>query len=225
MSGLSLEPGSGGDRFPGFDVLEFRHHWDAATRAVVEGRLGLLPAIRFFSVAEEAAATALFDQLLFQRTEPKVPVTRMVDARLAEQQTDGWHYDTMPRDDIAWKRSLAALDDEAISRHSIPFCECSWEQQKQLLEAIHRAGAGAGDGAAAGDLDAWHGLPPVQVWSLWTRYACTAFYSHPWAWNEIGFAGPAYPRGYKNLGVDKREPFEVLDEQPNDPTRDAPHDR
>ena len=47
------------------------------------------------------------------------------------------------------------------------------------------------------------------MWSLWTRYACTAFYSHPWAWNEIGFPGPAYPRGYKNPGVDAREPFEV----------------
>ena len=31
---------------------------------------------------------------------------------------------------------------------------------------------------------------PHHVWSLWTRYACTAFYSHPWAWNEIGFGGP-----------------------------------
>ena len=27
-----------------------------------------------------------------------------------------------------------------------------------------------------------------------------AFYSHPWAWNEIGFGGPAYPRGYARLG-------------------------
>jgi hypothetical protein len=54
------------------------------------------------------------------------------------------------------------------------------------------------------------------VWSLWTRYACTAFYSHPAAWNEIGFAGPAYPRGYKNTGVDRREPFEVRDAQPGD---------
>ncbi len=47
-----------------------------------------------------------------------------------------------------------------------------------------------------------------HVWSLWTRYACTAFYSHPLAWNEIGFSGPAYPRGYKNAGVEA-EPFEV----------------
>ena len=36
-----------------------------------------------------------------------------------------------------------------------------------------------------------------------------AFYSHPWAWNEIGFGGPAYPRGYMRLGpTSTREPFE-----------------
>jgi len=52
------------------------------------------------------------------------------------------------------------------------------------------------------------------VWSLWTRYACTAFYSHPRAWDEIGFDGPAYPRGYKNLGIGRREPFEVEDAHP-----------
>ena len=54
------------------------------------------------------------------------------------------------------------------------------------------------------------------MWSLWTRSACTAFYSHPLAWNEIGFSGPAYPRGYKNPGIDAREPFEVRDTHPSD---------
>ena len=31
------------------------------------------------------------------------------------------------------------------------------------------------------------------------RSVLAAFYSHPWAWNEIGFGGPAYPRGYMRL--------------------------
>ena len=36
-----------------------------------------------------------------------------------------------------------------------------------------------------------------------------AFYSHPWAWNEIGFGGPAYPQGYMRLGpVSTLEPHE-----------------
>ncbi len=53
--------------------------------------------------------------------------------------------------------------------------------------------------------------------ALWTRYACDAFYSHPWAWNEIGFGGPAYPRGYKNLGTGRREPWEVVERDAADP--------
>ena len=63
----------------------------------------------------------------------------------------------------------------------------------------------------------WHGMPAKQVWSLWTRYACAAFYAHPWAWNEIGFGGPAYPRGYKNIGFDSREPWEKRERDARDP--------
>ena len=66
----------------------------------------------------------------------------------------------------------------------------------------------------------WHGLNSEHVWSLWSRYACTAFYSHPLAWNEMGFPSPTYPRGYKNAGVDRLEPFEVRDAAPGaDPLR------
>ena len=32
------------------------------------------------------------------------------------------------------------------------------------------------------------------------RVVLACFYSHPWAWNEIGFGGPAYPRGYSRFG-------------------------
>ena len=26
-----------------------------------------------------------------------------------------------------------------------------------------------------------------------------AYYAHPYAWDEVGFGGPAYPRGYMRL--------------------------
>ena len=75
-------------------------------------------------------------------------------------------------------------------------------ERARLVQAVQ-------DLAAAGQR--WNAYPAVRVWSLWTRYACTAFYSHPWAWNEIGFPGPAYPRGYLNPGLDARERWEVAD--------------
>ncbi|UUT36264.1 gluconate 2-dehydrogenase subunit 3 family protein [Microbacterium elymi] len=203
MSALPLEPRQGGDRYPGFDVMAQAPHWDAATAAVVQRRLDRPPAMRFFTEPEEAAASALFDQLLSQRTEPRIPVVQMVDVRLAENQTDGWHYRTMPTDAQAWRDSLAGLDADARALRDVTFAECTWAQQTELLQAVQDLGARG-----------WHGMAAAHVWSLWTRYACTAFYSHPWAWNEIGFDGPAYPRGYKNLGIDRREPFEVVDAHP-----------
>ncbi|NYI41485.1 gluconate 2-dehydrogenase subunit 3 family protein [Demequina lutea] len=205
MSTLPLEPAYGGGRYPGFDVTGQAKHWDVTTRAAVERRLARPPAVRFFSEPEEATATALFDQLLYQRAEPRVQVVHMVDARLAEDQTDGWHYSTMPPDGRAWRQSLAGLDADATEAHEKAFAECDWDEQSELVQAVQDGGS-----------NDWHGMAAAQVWSLWTRYACTAFYSHPWAWNEIGFDGPAYPRGYKNLGVDKLESFEARDAHPAD---------
>ncbi|UUL77528.1 gluconate 2-dehydrogenase subunit 3 family protein [Pseudarthrobacter sp. Fe7] len=211
MIGLPLPEADGGGRYPGFSTLAQARHWDPVTAAAVQARMGLPPNDRFFSPAEEAAARALFDQLLDQQSEPRVPVVNMVDARLAEEETDGWHYDNMPRDGDAWRASLAALDSEARSREDRIFALLSQDGQAGLLHDI-----------CALDRDLWHGLPADRVWSLWMRYACTAFYSHPLAWDEIGFAGPAYPRGYKNLGVERLEPFEVRDVRPGaDPTHGA----
>jgi hypothetical protein len=63
----------------------------------------------------------------------------------------------------------------------------------------------------------WHGMPAKRVWNLWMRYTCAAYYSHPWAWNEIGFGGPMYPVGYANLGIGKREHWEVPEHDADDP--------
>ncbi|GAB3039376.1 gluconate 2-dehydrogenase subunit 3 family protein [Parafrigoribacterium mesophilum] len=202
---LPARPADGGRRYPGFHTMAQAGRWDPVTRAAVESRLGPLPGIRFFTPQEEACARALVDQLLDQRDEPRVRVVELIDARLAEDQTDGWHYDNLPPDREAWSRSLAALDDEAREEHGDDFAGCAREDQAAILNSIHALGRGS-----------WRGFPADRLWSLWTRYACTAFYSHPWAWDEIGFGGPAYPRGYKNLGIDRLEPFEVPDANPFD---------
>jgi hypothetical protein len=200
---LPLGEEHGGGRFPGFDVLGQAPHWDAATRDLIENRLATGRALRFFSNIEANTAGALFDQLLDQREEPRVPVLELIDVRLAKDETDGWRYETMPKDPDAWRRSLAALDADAVARHGRSFGALEWGQQAELIQAIQ-------------DLkdNLWHGMPAAQLWSLWTRYTCTAFYSHPAAWQEMGFAGPAYPRGDKNIGVDRRESFEVRDHHP-----------
>jgi hypothetical protein len=198
-------------RFPGLDVMAQSGHWDPVTAGVVQSRIGMPPDIRFFTPEQEAIATALCDQLLGQADEPLVPLVAMIDARLAEQQTDGWHYADLPEDGQAWRDTLGYLDEDARGKFGRGFAECPAAEQLALIQVVQDLGSGD-----------WHGLSASRVWSLWTRYTCTAFYSHPAAWDEIGFPGPAYPRGYKNAGVGKREPFEVADVSPGaDPVRGA----
>ena len=38
-----------------------------------------------------------------------------------------------------------------------------------------------------------------------------AYYGHPTAWSEIGWGGPASPRGYVRLGMDERDPWEAAE--------------
>jgi Gluconate 2-dehydrogenase subunit 3 len=218
MNGQPGRPGAPGrpsadweGRFPGFDALSQARHWDQVTAGVVLDRTGPPPVLKFFTAAEEACAAALLDQITGQEEEPRVPVLQMVDARLAARETDGWRYADMPEDGQAWRDTLSYLDADAALRGGTVFADATAVEQMALLQAVQELGSSE-----------WHGLPAAHVWSLWTRYACTAFYSHPSAWNEIGFPGPAYPRGYKNLGAGKREPFEVQDAQPSDdPVRDG----
>jgi len=197
-------------RFPGFDVTGQAGHWDQVTRDLVLSRLEA-PRETFFNDKERVIARSLLNLLTGQQDDPRVPVLEMVEARLAAGETDGWRYDDMPEDGQAWTDTLGYLDQDSQARCGGPFAEAPEKDQLELIQAVQDRQSGD-----------WHGLNAARVWSLWTRYACTALYAHPLAWNEIGFSGPAYPRGYKNAGVDKLEPFEVRDARPSgDPIREG----
>src|SRR5579871_2922339 len=135
-SATAVTPGGKG-RFPGFDVLDEVDRWDDVTAGVVLARLDPQPEVSFFSVAEQATADALFDQLLGQQADPKVPVLLLVDRRLALGQTDGWRYEDMPEDGDGWRRTLAALDDDARDRHGEGFHRLTWCQQGAEVQAVH----------------------------------------------------------------------------------------
>ena len=198
-------------RFPGFDIGDQAPHWDQVTKDLIEARVRTPPqAVTFFSDNERGCARALLNDLTGQdRDDAQVPVTQMVEARLAAGETDGWRYADMPEDGQAWCDTLGYLDADARDRCGTSFAEAAEADRHRLIQAVQDLSG-----------EDWHGLPAKHVWSLWTRYACTALYAHPAAWAEMGFPGPAYPRGYKNIGVDKLEPYEVRDADPSiDPVR------
>jgi hypothetical protein len=201
-------------RYPDFDLLEQASHWDEATREVVLGRLEP-PPIRFFDQREAAALGAFCDLVTAQEGEPRVPVLAMVDAKLYEGRGEGYRHADMPADPETWRQVARLLDDAAArgaggdGDGAESFAAAGRAAQ---LRIVHRF--------AAGELE-WDGCPVDKAWGVAMRDILGAFYSHPWAWNEIGFGGPAYPRGFARLGAGQREHWETPPEFELDPVRDV----
>jgi hypothetical protein len=186
-------------RYRGYDVLDEADHWDEVTRRLVFDRVENVPPIRFFTAAEAQTLGAFCDLLLAQDAEPRIPVLNMVDAKLFAGELDGFRYADMPDDRETWRRVALGLDAAARQRAEVGFAEASADTQNQVIESF-----------SSGELrgEVWDDLPPARAWKIVTRAILSAFYSHPWAWNEIGFGGPAYPRGYARLGAGQRESWE-----------------
>jgi hypothetical protein len=107
----------------------------------------------------------------------------------------------MPPDQEAYHVGLKAIDEMASERFGAPFIDLSVHRQELILKSIH-------DGEPDPDHPAWKRMPIHRFWALLMEDCVTAYYSHPWAWDEIGFGGPAYPRGYMRLENGLPEPWE-----------------
>jgi Gluconate 2-dehydrogenase subunit 3 len=192
-------------RFPTYDVLDKRNSpsWNDKTRAVIEKRLRQVTDRRFFSEAEWQILAAVCDRLIPQpdRPDAPVPIVPFIDEKLFENRGDGYRHEALPPQREAWRRGIAALDDEARIRWEHGFCDLADNQQDAVLRAIQH-----GDVRST----AWQRLPPKRFFmSLLLHEVVGIYYAHPAAWSEIGFGGPAAPRGYVRLGFDRRDSWEA----------------
>ena len=199
-------------RYPDYDCLEQAGHWDERTRRVVLDRVARVPELRFFDAREAAALAAFCDVVLAQDDDPRVPVLAFVDEKLAAGRLDGFRYVGMPDDRETWRHVARGLDEAARARGGAA-----------LADADDACRNGVVDDFAEGRLTggAWDAVDATLAFKVVMRGVLAAFYAHPWAWNEIGFGGPAYPRGYARLGVGLSEAFEGAEAIDLDPVRDV----
>jgi hypothetical protein len=202
-------------RYPDFDVLAEADHWDEVTRRVVLRRVHDVPQFRFFDERERETLEAFCDTLLAQDAEPRIPVLAYIDEKLHDDARDGYQYFDMPPDREIWRRVARGLDDEARALGLETFDELS-EHHRNLV--VHRFAQAELFGGV------WATMNVSRAFASVLRDACQAFYSHPWAWNEIGFGGPAYPRGYAAFGnpdLGEREHWEGEEAFARDPVPDV----
>ena len=188
-------------RYPDYDVLENADHWDEATRRVVLARVHDVPPVRFFDARQAATAAALADVLTAQDAEPRIPLVHFIDEKLFEGKGEGYQYFDMPDDRETWRRVVQGLDDEARARADVATFAAADDRLR------HEIVSDFADGRLFGGV--WATINVDHAFSGVMTAVLEAFYSHPWAWNEIGFGGPAYPRGYVRFGNPQLQPGET----------------
>ena len=214
-------------RYPGYDVLLKRDtpSWDEVTREVIDARLATRNTPRFCNDVQWRALSALCAVLVPHSCKaaggethdpvprwfhPVVPVAALVDGKLFNDERDGYRDARLPPLRDAWRVGLAALDVESRA-YDAAFADLDETKQRDLVRRMQH-----------GELKdpAWEGMPCQVFFELRALHdILAAYYSHPQSWNEIGFGGPANPRGYVRLEANRRDPWEAAEAQPGNEAR------
>ena len=190
--------------YPRYDVLaKWRSlSFDEVTREVLRRRLEPPAAPKYLDHDEWRTLQVVVARLIPQpeRDRP-IPVAAWIDARLAENGGEGYRDERMPPMRDAWRIGLAGIAAEAIRTYKRGLVWLAPEQQDAVLERVQ-------SGAVAAR--AWRGMDAARFFrDDLLKTAASLYYAHPDAWSEIGFGGPASPRGYVRLGFDAADPWEA----------------
>ncbi|HOG48180.1 MAG TPA: gluconate 2-dehydrogenase subunit 3 family protein [Anaerolineae bacterium] len=185
-------------------VLSQQGHWDPATRQLVLDRVYHVPPIRFFSPQEAETLQAVVDILMPQDDRPpdeRVPIVNYVDEEQYKGETPGYRYEDMPDERTGWRWGLEGIDQTSQALFGRRFVALAPAERRQALERLRQ-------GDAPGEV--WQRMPASRFFSgTLVGAVISSYYSHPYAWDEIGYGGPAYPRGYYALNHGAREHWEV----------------
>jgi hypothetical protein len=208
-TGKTLFPKDTPGYYPGLSTLAQQKYWDAATRKLVLDRVGEAGVLRFFSQEEARTMRAVCERILPQEDRieaQRVDILAGIDKRLHENRIDGYRYEDMPSDQHAYRLAASAFGQMARQRYGQDFNELRTLDQEMLIQSIH-------DGKPSGAGELWKQMNVKRFWTLLIGDCCSIYYAHPYAWDEIGFGGPAYPRGYMRLEDGEAEPWEVREQR------------
>ena len=159
----------------------------------------------FFTAYQFNILTIVCDLLMAQNSAKRICNPAIaIDKRLAAGKADGWRYDAMPDDRIAFVNGIDGIDEFAFAMYKKPFQKLNLSDQIYLLEKIQK-------GETIGNK--WNKIIATLFFEDLLSEVTAIFYSHPVVQQEIGFVGMADANGWKNIGLDSKdniEPDEII---------------
>lgn len=188
--------------YPSYDVWDQHSQWDDHTRGIVGKRRAPVVANRFLTHAEamllQAVAAVLVDEL---RLEVLTYITQHIDESLASPIGEDQRKVGLPEKKTLYRLGLAGIEEVSQKLFQKEFLALSKDQQIQVLGQIEQEKAPASA--------IWSQVPQKPFFKRMLHDVVSACYSHPLVWSDIGYGGPAYPRGYVRSEKGLLDPWEA----------------
>jgi len=184
-----------------FDVMKEKEHWDEHTKKIINHRLTEKP-LHFFTEKEAKMMYQLCSILLDDRRQSIMKfVIEHIDATLNTNIGDSQRKAKVPKQTVLIREGLALLDRSCLLQHERTFSSVTDKIRKDIIENIMK---GVFPTPAIKQT-----VPIMEFIYKILQEATAAYYSHPTVWSEIGYAGPAYPRGYVRTEIGLTDPWEA----------------
>lgn len=189
-------------RYPSYDILREKDHWDEHTREIVLKRLGPFPKNKFLEEQETKMISAIAQHIIYdERKEILDYIIYHLDSILSSSIGENQRKVGTPEQKILVREGLKAIEKVAKKQYGASFLEINAQEQFNILQDL--------DQEKAISLEAWQTTPQKELFKKLATEIVSAYYSHPVIWSEIGYGGPAYPRGYIRVEKGLIDPWEA----------------
>lgn len=189
-------------RYPGYDILKEQEHWDDHTRKIVLKRMGPFPEHQFLNKHEAQMVLVVARHVVYEnRQEILDYCVHHLDSSLSKSLGENQRKKGVPEQKTLVREGLKAIDELAQKQYGAAFLDIEEKEQLILLTALSTG--------KAMSLPVWQGIPQKQLFKKLASLVVGAYYSHPTVWSEIGYGGPAYPRGYVRIEKGLTDPWEA----------------
>jgi hypothetical protein len=192
-------------RYPSFNVLDEKDAWDDHTQQIVTSRNHSMVKYQFLHDREAEILRGVCSLLVDDSSPDALEfVISHIDQTLSSSPGEGQRKVGVPAAPELIRQGLKAMEQFSQHMYSISFKELETEKQKQMIKNIIEEKA---ESSAI-----WNGVPQKALYEKLMRLTVESYCSHPQVWSDIGYAGPAYPRGYVRTQLGQLDPWEAKTE-------------
>lgn len=193
--------------YPDFDVMRSHESWDDRTQEVVFSRTRGPGGPQFFTEEQAGLLRKVCARLLADdREELLNQVAAHIDRKIANNVSDGYRKAKLPDDRNLYSHGLKGIDETARAHFKKKFTELEGQEQDIVLTQV---AGGFPPGLS------WQKVPAKDFFKQLLREALSAYASLPAVWSYMGYAGPAYPRGYVRIELGAYDPWEAVRHEGN----------